>query len=667
MFTDFSRPSYDIKFKIKLEGQGITIQSQSYYFSGPVNVQPGIPLMMSGNDLSGLLNENHLDFSGITRAQYDARKVLPEGFYTITLTAYDFANPVPIQVSNEAVTQAWMVLNDPPFLNLPSCTSSVTPTTPQQITFFWTSMNLLALYSTAPTEFTFELWEIFPANQSPGNIIATTAPLYSNTTTLTMISYGITEPPLVVGRTYVWRVTAHDPGNREYFRNNGISQWCTFTYGDNFDLLGNSAQLTLHAQALTYRMARCWWDSLSIYNSYNFQFRKVGTLNWFSSNTQHAAIRIPDLEPNTDYEAEVTGTSSDGNGPVSNLVTWHTPQQTILNCGESSAPPAQQNFHPLTQANTGMIWQIGQFEMNVTSLNNTSSGGGWYSGLAKVVLPFGFTLNCTFSGIQVGDDHIVYSGEVKAISEGMTQWMEQYTLAHLMEFIDTTITSSIDTVIVNGDLITIQTNDGQFQISSDDRPYVIQDGNGTTYIINADGSVTIQQLVPHIPLTDQQILIYKLALQKLRDENSTQLITQKQNELEHARTDYSNYLQNNIGIDLSTSSGTVPENVAFTAMTVDTTAASGISPKESAVKNAEYDFFRAKVCLAFAKTNPTTADLDLLANYLFTDNLASYLYIAEQIAAGTNNDTIGEAVKNSMYVFIDGMLHSQVFIQPVIK
>src|SRR5665213_499573 len=79
LFTDFSRPNYDIKLKIKIQGQGITIQSHTYYFSGPINVQPGIPLLLSGTDFAGLLNENNLDFSGITRQDYDAHKVLPEG------------------------------------------------------------------------------------------------------------------------------------------------------------------------------------------------------------------------------------------------------------------------------------------------------------------------------------------------------------------------------------------------------------------------------------------------------------------------------------------------------------------------------------------------------------------------------------------------------------
>jgi hypothetical protein len=202
LFTDFSRPAYDVKLKIKIEGQGIVMQSLSWFYSGPVTLEPGVPVLLSGTDLADLLNENNLEFSGITRQQYDQRKVLPEGFYTITITAYDYLNSLPVVVSNEGITQAWMVLNDPPYLNLPFCEDVVAVQTPQQITFSWTAMNLAAPSSASGSEYTFELWELFPASQSPGNIVASTAPVFTYTSSQTIFNYGITEPPLVAGREY---------------------------------------------------------------------------------------------------------------------------------------------------------------------------------------------------------------------------------------------------------------------------------------------------------------------------------------------------------------------------------------------------------------------------------------------------------------------------------
>jgi hypothetical protein len=333
--------------------------------------------------------------------------------------------------------------------------------------------------------------EIFPANSSPGNIVASTAPLYSYTTSQTILNYGITEPPLVIGREYVWRVHAHDLENRELFRNNGYSQLCTFHYGNNLDLLGNIGNITLHAQAITHRQAHCWWDSISVYSSYRLEFRKIGSQNWFPFITNHASLLIPDLEPNSDYEAHVTGiTSENAEGPQSNTVTWHTPLQPILNCGETSPPPTQQNFHPLTQANTGMIWQVGQFEMQVTSLNGTANQMGWYSGLGKVVMPLGWTVNCSFSNVQIGEDHVMYSGEVRAITEGINQWVDQYNntgnVAPEIE-VNTEINNAGD-IVVNelGEEITI--NGQTFEYDTADGT-AISDANGSLWVVTNDGTV----------------------------------------------------------------------------------------------------------------------------------------------------------------------------------
>jgi hypothetical protein len=273
--TDFSLPSYDVKLKFSLSGNNVSIQSKPWYYAGPITLEPGVPLMLTGTDLSGMLNSANLDYSGITLPQYNQSKVLPEGFYTIEVTAYDFANPLPIPVSNIGTTQAWMMLCDPPLTNLPACASEVPTSQAQFVAFSWSPLNMASPTSALGTEYLFELWEVMPPNNNPNNVVLATAPIYTTTTNLTMITYGITEPPLQVGWTYVWRVRAYDLEGRALFRNNGCSQICTFTYGDESELLGNLAQLTLSAQVLTHRQARCNWDSANVYTSYHREFQRA--------------------------------------------------------------------------------------------------------------------------------------------------------------------------------------------------------------------------------------------------------------------------------------------------------------------------------------------------------------------------------------------------------
>lgn len=492
-FSDFTQPTYDVKLKFKLTGSNVTIQSKSWYYAGPFTLEPGVPLMLSGSDLAGMLSSANLDYSGINLAQYNQQKVLPEGFYTISVTAYDFLNPLPIQVSNEGITQAWMMLNDPPMTNLPACGSQVQVLTPQNITFSWTPLSMTAPTSALGTEYLFELWEIIPPNNPAGNVVQTSAPIYSVTTSQTMILYGITEPPLQVGWNYVWRVRAYDLDNRALFRNNGYSQVCTFTYGDPNSLLGNLANLTLSAQVLTHRQARCTWDSSSVYASYHLEFRKVNTTNWFPVNTSNSNVRITSLEPQTQYEAEVQGIFPNGDdGPWSNIVTFTTPAQPVLNCGESSPPPAAQNFVPLTQATTGMIWQVGQFEMIVTSLNTTANTMGFYSGLGKVIMPLGVTLNCSFTNIQMGADQVMYAGHVEAITEGVDNWLEQLNASG---FVNPEITysgeiESPNDVQVNilDNTITIGGNTYEYESSEGT---AIEDANGTLWIVDTYGNVIL--------------------------------------------------------------------------------------------------------------------------------------------------------------------------------
>jgi hypothetical protein len=658
LFTDFSRPAYDVKLKIKIEGQGIVIQSPSWFYSGPVTLEPGVPGLLSGTDLAGLLNENNLEFSGITRQQYDLRKVLPEGFYTITITAYDYLNPLPVVVSNEGITQAWMVLNDPPYLNLPFCEDVIAVQTPQQITFSWTAMNLAAPSSASGSEYTFELWELFPASQSPGNIIASTAPVFTYTTSQTIFNYGITEPPLVAGREYVWRVHAHDLENRELFRNNGYSQLCTFTYGSTIEMLGNIAQIHLNAQALSNRQARCWWDSLTIYAQYRIQFRKTNTANWFPLLTNHASLRIPDLEANTNYEAEVVGILANGEeGPVSNIATWHTPEKTIFNCGESSPPPAQQNFHPLTQANTGMIWNIGQFEMIVTSLNSNSNTAGWYSGLGKVVMPLGWTVACSFSNLQVGEDHIIYSGEVKALTDGIASWLTQYNMAQFQYDTSYFFHGTIDSLWVNanGDIVILDANGNQTIVVIDTNGGALfTDSNGDQWIVNANGTVTFVTggfLLPltNDTLTTQEMRILKSAMSQIRSELEGNTIANQEAAVNGSKQQLENFI---VAQQQSIPSATIShpdssEVIAVRYYEVASTQSDQGAALGSNFKTAQLNYYASRVLEIMSRNDCPDAELNFIGQYLTVNAIPYKNYVAQQLALGKTEVEIAAVVNTN--------------------
>ena len=488
-FNDFTKPQYNIKLKISVQGQGISLNSKSYYFAGPFTLEPGIPLEISGSELYGLLSSQNLDFQGISQAQYEQKKVLPEGYYSVCVTAYDHNNPVPLQVSNAACAQGWMILSDPPFLNLPLCASTLTVSNPQQLAFSFTQMNMGSPNSAANTEYVFELWEIRPQGAIANNIVQTTPPIYTHTTSLTVVNYGITEPPLLTGMEYAWRVRAYDISGRDYFKNNGYSQVCTFTYGNPYEQL--NIDLNLHAQAVSQRQIKVWWDSLSNFSSYVLEFRKAGGDSWFPASTTQARMRILNLEPATQYEFRVQGVGSEFTSPFSQIVNATTQPMPNYQCGElpSFAPGT---FTPLQQAHAKMFWQVGQFEMQVVHLNNPVSPTGVYSGYGKIRMPFINDVYCEFRNISVSNEMVVVQGKVQALSKGIEQWQNENTIGTVQN--GTSETEVHTNTPLGPNDFNINSSNGTVNVGGTTYTYTpngltVQDSNGALFIITNDGQV----------------------------------------------------------------------------------------------------------------------------------------------------------------------------------
>jgi hypothetical protein len=244
-------------------------------------------------------------------------------------------------------------------------------------------------------------------------------------------------------------------------------------------------------------VARLWWDSISNYQSYHVEYRKSGNnWNWFPINTNDAHAKATDLEPDMDYEARVNGiTNENVSGPWSNTVTFHTPPLPVINCGDQPVPLSTQTVHPLTMAAPGNIWQIGQFELIVSQLQNMQSSSGIYSGLGKVVLPLGgMNVRCSFTNIMVDEDHRVRNGEVVALSEGVSTWLSQWSSP--FDAVIYNYNQPIDSLYVDGDgniVIVGQNGDTtqiQNQSSGTQHNMVVSDPNGNYWVIEPNGTVT---------------------------------------------------------------------------------------------------------------------------------------------------------------------------------
>ncbi len=488
-FNDFTKPQYDVKLKLEIKGNGFSLVTKQLYNPPPITLQPGAPYIITGSDLAPYLNSNNLDFIGINQSQYEQRMALPEGFYSICVTAYDYFNPNKITVSNTACSNAWFTYSDPPFLNLPLCNKVVTPQTPQNIVFQWVPGNMGSPLSAGNTEYEFALWEAKPdSSVNPNQIVLSTAPIYSTTTQLTIVNYGITEPPLNLYNKYIWRVRAKDISGRDWFKNNGWSQVCTFLYGSITTVLGNNIQLNLTAQGITHRLGLCIWNSNSIFSNYTLQVRKAGTTHWFEYPTTASSEKVTNLEPDTDYEARVRGENSSYTGDWSSIANFRTLSEPNYNCGDQTQlnDPLPANPLPSAKAKPGLIIQTGQFEVSVTEIA-PNGGQGWYKGkgFAKVM---GLPMAVEFSSIYIDDNNRHQQGVIRAITQGITTWTHQWDIKYAEENA-TYVNGTIDSVYVNGNQICVSFQ-GNAQDTCFDAPnqnvVVVRDENGNQYTIQTN-------------------------------------------------------------------------------------------------------------------------------------------------------------------------------------
>lgn len=654
LFNDFTKPSYNVKLKIKISGQGISIESKSFYFEGPFTVEPGVPLQISGSDLGGLLNSNNLDFNGISKAQYEQRKVLPEGFYSVCITAYDYNNPSSIKVSNESCSYGMMILSDPPYLNLPGCGATLNMINPQQIIFNWTPINQASPNSANQTDYVLELFEVRPSGQNPNSIVQTLPPIFTETLSTTTFNYGITEPSLIMGMEYVWRVRAVDQTGRDLFKNQGYSQICTFTWGSQYT--GANLNINLAGVPITHKQIKCNWDSLNLYSSYKLEFKKAGgTDTWFPVNTSNARAKINSLEPNTDYHVHVTGQLSDGTwGPQSNEVTIHTPESPVYNCGDVPMPINTQDFVPLTMAANYQIWDIGQFEVLVTELTNYQSPTGQYTGKGKVMMSFagGAGFPVSFSNVVVSSDMVVVAGRMDAATKGIDNWVSQQNAGEQYIYDDSYVFNGcIDSVYVNSsNQVTIIDCSGNTTTIPNDYNggLLIQDGNGNQWVINNNGSVTAvsNATLPltAIPLTADELDILKKALAIIKNQYSNSVVITTKQQMDAKALDLDNYINTQRQPYSSNSSSATSGSVEFIGFFKDDNLSGAGIQKNKDYKQKEFEYNVARILNVFSREENTDVEYNFVGKYLTVGSKSYKTFVAEEKAKNRNHNDIAADV-----------------------
>lgn len=438
LLADVTKAELHVRFRISIVGQNVKLETKPEYIGSPITLQGGIPLRLTNVELAEYFDPNHLNFSGISKNDFLKTGFLPEGFYQFCFEVYEYNRGV--KISNTICAPAWLILNDPPLINLPLSGSKLKPLSPQNVIFQWTPRHMGSPNAAFSTEYDVKVVEVWPANRNPNDAILTQPPIYETTTNSTTLIYGPDATQLEPGRVYAFRVQARAMAGAEQldlFKNNGYSETVTFIYGDACD-----APINVVAEASTPTRISLQWDASPSQTGYTVQYRPSspsplergpGGEAWYSSTSLIPSLEISGLQPNTAYEYQLMSTCGSFESSFGNIATITTPDmaQKGYTCGLA---PENFNLDPsqlIPVLKVGEVINAGDFDVTLTKVTGAS---GTFSGEGAVVVPF---LNqvrgrVKFDNITVNNDKRmvkgymnVTGGGIEIVPAGVMNAMEQ--------------------------------------------------------------------------------------------------------------------------------------------------------------------------------------------------------------------------------------------------
>lgn len=435
VLNDVTRPELRVRLRVRIESQNIRIETKPEYIGSEIILQGGVPLRLSGTDLIEYFNPNNLNFSGITRREFEKTGALPQGFYQFCFEVLEYNRGV--KISNTICAPAWLILNDPPIVNLPRNGEKLKPTVPQNLIFQWTPRHTGSPNSAFSTEYDIEMVEIWPANRNPNDAILSSPRILETTTRSTTFIYGPAETSLELGRQYALRIKAKSiVGVEEFdlFKNNGYSEVISFVYGDACDM-----PLYVSAQAINPSRIKVQWQGQFNHTEYSVRYRQAGDPNaaWFTSNTFINEAEISSLKANTTYEYQVAGGCGIFESTFTPVATVATKPYPVADysCG---LPIATFNLDPtalIASLKVGDVIQAGDFEVQLTKVTGSN---GSFSGEGVVAVPFlnNVKVKTVFNGIMVNTENRMVNGYMNVtgaamdiIPDEVTAMMDELTQA----------------------------------------------------------------------------------------------------------------------------------------------------------------------------------------------------------------------------------------------
>lgn len=377
VLNDLTISNRQVRLKIYFQGNSISFASNDFVVGArPLYLEGGFPLQLTNVDLAPYFEYKNI--LGINPNQY--AQPLPEGVYNISVEVYDFATNK--KLSKKTAVTTIIFQNEPPFLNLPLNGASIMQQNIQNIVFSWTPRSI----NVSNVEYEFSLVEIWDNYTPVQNAFAYSPPLYTTTTRNTTLQYGITQPQLIPGKKYAWRIKAKAILGAEeigVFKNNGYSEIFSFTYE-----VFCTAPLSIATSGVSQDQAKVTWSGSIDNYDYQVNYREKNSTEWYKLVTPRETINISNLKPNTTYEYTVGSSCDVGKYTHSTIHEFTTLAQdeiAFAGCGIKPDPKDLANKNPLPSLFPNDVVTAGDFPIVVL---HASGSNGSFTGDGYVTLPF---------------------------------------------------------------------------------------------------------------------------------------------------------------------------------------------------------------------------------------------------------------------------------------
>ncbi|MFH6989227.1 AHH domain-containing protein [Flavobacterium collinsii] len=378
VLNDLTISNRQVRLKIYFQGNGVSFSNNDFVVGAkPLYLEGGFPLQLTNVDLAPYFQYQNL--LGLNPNQY--AQPLPEGISNFYVEVYDFATGK--KLSRKTGTTTVIFQNEPPFLNLPLNNASIMQQNIQNIVFSWTPRSI----NVSNVEYEFSLVEIWDNYTPVQNAFAYSPPLYTTTTKMTTLQYGMSEPQLIPGKKYAWRIKAKAILGAEeigVFKNNGYTEIFAFTYE-----VFCTSPLAVKTESISQDQAKISWSG----NIDNFDYRvnyreKNSGSQWYKAVTPRENIILSNLKPNTTYEYTVGASCDVGKYIHSSIYEFTTiarDEIVFQGCGIKPDPRDLANQTPLPELFPNDVITAGDFPIVV--LKAIGSNGN-FSGEGYVTLPF---------------------------------------------------------------------------------------------------------------------------------------------------------------------------------------------------------------------------------------------------------------------------------------